>query len=250
MVREIGSREKHQETVAIAQARHSEVMNPGQRGQSEAGEWKPEVAPTGVVTGWLWDASWWGDSGNGVSFHSAGQGLSHPGEGWPSTDQREWTPSKGHSCARWLSYPLLCNKLPPNLLSWNIYLFSPYAVLCLVAQLCLTLWPRGLKPSRLLCPWRFSRQEYWSRSHAFLQGISPTQGLNPGLPHCRWILGSMYTRQVGSLGTIRGYPVLFALWERYPVMLVLDFSRKVEESKFYMKSSHFKILVFNLKKFF
>ena len=24
--------------------------------------------------------------------------------------------------------------------------------------------------------------------HAFLQGIFPTQGLNPGLPHCRWIL--------------------------------------------------------------
>ena len=24
--------------------------------------------------------------------------------------------------------------------------------------------------------------------HAILQGIFPTQGLNPGLPHCRWIL--------------------------------------------------------------
>ena len=24
--------------------------------------------------------------------------------------------------------------------------------------------------------------------HAFLQGIFPTQGLNPGLLHCRWIL--------------------------------------------------------------
>ena len=27
---------------------------------------------------------------------------------------------------------------------------------------CLTLWPYGLQPSRLLCPWDFSRQEYWS----------------------------------------------------------------------------------------
>ena len=25
-------------------------------------------------------------------------------------------------------------------------------------------------------------------SHAFLQGIFPNLGLNPGLPHCRWIL--------------------------------------------------------------
>ena len=24
--------------------------------------------------------------------------------------------------------------------------------------------------------------------HALLQGLFPTQGLNPGLPHCRWIL--------------------------------------------------------------
>ena len=33
----------------------------------------------------------------------------------------------------------------------------------------------------------FSRQEYWSGCHFLLQGIFPTQGLNPGL-HCRQIL--------------------------------------------------------------
>ena len=38
--------------------------------------------------------------------------------------------------------------------------------------------------TRLLCPWGFSRQEYWSGLHAFLQGNLP----NPGLPHCRQIL--------------------------------------------------------------
>ena len=32
-----------------------------------------------------------------------------------------------------------------------------------------------------------ARQEYWS-SHSLLQGIFPTQGSNPGLPHCRRIL--------------------------------------------------------------
>ena len=25
-----------------------------------------------------------------------------------------------------------------------------------------SLWPHGLQPTRLLCPWKFSRQEYWS----------------------------------------------------------------------------------------
>ena len=34
----------------------------------------------------------------------------------------------------------------------------------------------------------FSSQEYWSRLHFLLQGIFPTQGLNPGLPHCRQML--------------------------------------------------------------
>ena len=31
----------------------------------------------------------------------------------------------------------------------------------------------------------FSRQEYWSGCHFLLQRIFLTQGLNPGLPHCR-----------------------------------------------------------------
>ena len=34
----------------------------------------------------------------------------------------------------------------------------------------------------------FSRQESWSGLHSLFQGIFPTQGLNPGLLHCRQIL--------------------------------------------------------------
>ena len=34
----------------------------------------------------------------------------------------------------------------------------------------------------------FSRQEYWSGLHFLLQGIVPTQGSSPGLPHCRQML--------------------------------------------------------------
>ena len=34
----------------------------------------------------------------------------------------------------------------------------------------------------------FSRQESWSGCHLLLQGIFPTQGSNPGLPHCRQTL--------------------------------------------------------------
>ena len=35
---------------------------------------------------------------------------------------------------------------------------------------------------------KFSKPEYWRGSLSLLQGIFPTQRLNPGLPHCRWIL--------------------------------------------------------------
>ena len=88
--------------------------------------------------------------------------------------------------------------------------------------------PHGLQPARLLCPWAFYRQEYWSGlpcpppgdlpdpgiepmspvlpvrfftteppgkpkntgvgSPALLQGIFPIQELNQGLLHCRQIL--------------------------------------------------------------
>ena len=33
----------------------------------------------------------------------------------------------------------------------------------------------------------FSRPAYWSGSLSLLQGVFPTQGSNPGLPHGRWI---------------------------------------------------------------
>ena len=52
-----------------------------------------------------------------------------------------------------------------------------------VAQLCPTLWPSGL-----YSPWDSLGQNTGVGSLSLLQGIFPTQGLNPDLPHCRWIL--------------------------------------------------------------
>ena len=40
-----------------------------------------------------------------------------------------------------------------------------------------SLWLHG-EPTSFLCPWRFSRQEYWSGLPCPLQGIFPTQGSN------------------------------------------------------------------------
>ena len=48
--------------------------------------------------------------------------------------------------------------------------------------------PHGLQPPRLFPPWDFPGKSTGMGCHFLLQGIFPTQGLNPGLPHCRKIL--------------------------------------------------------------
>ena len=48
--------------------------------------------------------------------------------------------------------------------------------------------PHGLYPTRLLCPWNFPGKSTGVGCHFLLQGIFPTQGLNPGLLHCRQTL--------------------------------------------------------------
>ena len=46
----------------------------------------------------------------------------------------------------------------------------------------------SLQPYRLHGPWNCPGQNTGVDSCSLLQGIFPTQELNPGLPHCRWIL--------------------------------------------------------------
>ena len=54
-----------------------------------------------------------------------------------------------------------------------LYLFGLFAK---SLQLCLTLWPDGLLPSRLFCPWDSPGKNTWAGCHGLLQGIFPTQG--------------------------------------------------------------------------
>ena len=51
-----------------------------------------------------------------------------------------------------------------------------------------SLQPSGPKPARSLCPWNSPGQYIGVGSLSLLQGIFPTLGSNPGLPHCRQIL--------------------------------------------------------------
>ena len=51
-----------------------------------------------------------------------------------------------------------------------------------------SLGPQGLQPTRLLCLWDFPGKNTGVGCHFLLQGIFLTQGLKPGLPHCRQTL--------------------------------------------------------------
>ena len=87
---------------------------------------------------------------------------------------------------------------------------------CMLSCIRLLVTP-GLWPARLLCPWNFSGKNTGVGCHFLLQGIFPSQGTNPGLPHCRWILyqlnhkgspagsdGKASACNAGDLGSISG----------------------------------------------
>ena len=60
-----------------------------------------------------------------------------------------------------------------------------------------SLRPQGLWPARL-CPWNFPRKNTGVGYHFLLQGIFPTQGLNPGPLRCLpWQVGSLPLSHLG-----------------------------------------------------
>ena len=49
----------------------------------------------------------------------------------------------------------------------------------------------SLRPYGLYSPWSSPGRNTGVGSFSLLQGIFPTQGLNPGLPQCRWIISHL-----------------------------------------------------------
>ena len=79
-------------------------------------------------------------------------------------------------------------KAPYSLSNFDLDLFPCYTKsesenLSVVSD---SLWLHGL-----YSPWNSPGQNTGVGSHSHLQGIFPTQGSNPGLLHCRWILYQM-----------------------------------------------------------
>ena len=66
--------------------------------------------------------------------------------------------------------------------------------------------PRSKQPHGQYSPWNFPGQNTGVGSLSLFQGIFPTQGSNPGLPHCRWILYQLNQKGSPRLLELVAYP--------------------------------------------
>ena len=84
-------------------------------------------------------------------------------------------------------FPNLSSKISLSCSHWSLAWCCP--VLCLVTQLCQTFCnPMDSSPPGFSVHEDFPGKNTGVGCHALLQGIFPTQGSNPGLLRCRWIL--------------------------------------------------------------
>ena len=87
---------------------------------------------------------------------------------------------------------------------------------------------RTLRPHGLYSPWNSPGQNIGVSSFSLLQGIFPTQGSNPGLPHCRQILYQLSHKGsprigVGSLSLLQGiFPTQQWNWGLLHCRQILD----------------------------
>ena len=98
-----------------------------------------------------------------------------------SEDEQRWSLLKGCSSSGARKSPVFAG-------SWRLALRQKPCVCLSHLVMSNSLQPHGLGPARLLCPWKSPGKNTGVGSHSLLQGIFPTQGSNPGLLHCKWIL--------------------------------------------------------------
>ena len=109
-----------------------------------------------------------------------------------------------------------------------------------------SLQAHGLQPATLLCPWNSPGKNTGMGCHFLLQGIFPTQGLNPGLLCCRQILlplshqRSLYQYNCLTITPIkRGIKCLF-ITEAIPVRHRISL-KIMKNNNFWPCFRHFKL---------
>ena len=86
--------------------------------------------------------------------------------------------------------------------------FILFIVISFICYMCLeseshSVLSDSLQPYGLYSPGSFPGQNNGVGSLSLLQGIFPTQGSNPGLPYCRWILYQLSHKGSPSLSLLQ-----------------------------------------------
>ena len=81
------------------------------------------------------------------------------------------------------------------------------------------------KHHELYSPWNSPGQNTGVGSLSLLQGIFPTQGSNPGLPHCRWVLYQLSHKESPK--------------ENYHVLNTRDYIKNVHLSRYLILAINF-----------
>jgi len=94
-----------------------------------------------------------------------------------------------------------------SLIATALWAFSfPLPFLC-VAQLCPTLWPHGLEPTRFFCTWDFPGQNTGAGCHFPFLGDLPDPGIEPESSASPTLAGGFFTTETP------GKPLLFpCIW--------------------------------------
>ena len=122
----------------------------------------------------------------GILVYSQAEGQGPPGKPlFMIIITKQWKTSQGNH----FQHAVRIGFLPATLCHCNQSFISPCAVLCLVAQSCLTL----CEPIDCNLPGSSVHGDSPGKNtgvgcHALLEGIFQTQGSNTGLLHYRWIL--------------------------------------------------------------
>ena len=94
--------------------------------------------------------------------------------------------SRINCCIQFPSFSILLQNSLLPVQVFEFYLFKCYVMLCYVTLHCIMLC--YVKVTQLCPTWDFPGQNIGVCSCSLLHGIFPNQGLNSGLPHCKWIL--------------------------------------------------------------
>ena len=77
------------------------------------------------------------------------------------------------------------------------------------------MWPHGLQPTHFLCPWKFSRKEYWSGLPFHSPGDLPDPGIKPTSPASPAVDGGCFITapKWGKAKLEGGWPGPSAQWD-------------------------------------